>query len=105
MDVVPPVLLALLMVLVTAGVVAWLKGTLFLVGEAFRLVVRHGGEPWTVAAVIEPALSVPVIYITAAWTLARPESRWARWFYGGEKLSASVERYASHPSRGSGGGS
>ena len=78
---------------VLAALVAWLKGTLALVGQTFREVGHQAGEPWTVGAIIEPALSVPVVFAVAAVGLARPDSHWARWFYGDERLARSRERF------------
>lgn len=72
--------------------VAALKGTLGMVGEAFREIVRRSGEPWTWGAFAEPALSIPVVFVTAAFGLAHPESPWARWFYGRSRIARARQR-------------
>ena len=87
----------LALALVVAALVAWLKGTLSLVGQTFREAGHQAGEPWTVGLIIEPALSVPTVFAVAAVGLARPDSRWARWFYGDAKTARSRERFDEDP--------
>jgi hypothetical protein len=51
--------------MVGSMLLALLKGTLYLVGETFRSLMVHAGEPSTMAALIEPFLAIPVVYFVA----------------------------------------
>jgi hypothetical protein len=79
--------------LVVAAVTAWLKGTLHLVGDVFRNAGHQAGETWTLGIIVEPALSVPAVFVIAAIGLAHPDSRWARWFYGEHRLARAQQRF------------
>lgn len=88
------ILVGLASVVLLAGTVAWLKGNLSLVGRTFRELGRHAGEPWTWAAFLEPGYTIPVVFLSAALGLARPDSRWARWFYGERRMAEALRRMA-----------
>lgn len=83
-----------MVVLVT---IVWLKGAFPIIAAAWRKFVRESGEPWTVAAAFEPFGAAVVVFLVAAFAPARPESRWARWFYGGRRMARASERYADEP--------
>jgi hypothetical protein len=87
------ILVGLVLAVVLGGIVAWLKGTLSMVGATFRELGRHAGEPWTWAAFFEPALTVPVVFVSAALGLAHPDSPWARWFYRDRRTSDAPDRH------------
>lgn len=75
--------------------VAWLKGAFGLAGAIARKFSHELGEPWTLGALAEPFGAVIVVFFVAAFGLARPESRWARWFYGHNRMARARERYAA----------
>jgi len=81
------------LVLVAAVVVAWLKGNLSVVADVGRQARHQAGEPWTLGMLIEPVLSVPAVFVVAAVGLARPDSRWAGWFYGEHRLALARRRF------------
>jgi hypothetical protein len=55
---------------------------------------ERAGEPWTIAAAIEPFLAIPVVYVVAAVGLAHPDSAWAHRFYGPERTAGARVRHA-----------
>jgi hypothetical protein len=80
-------LLALIMI-------AWLKGAFGLAAAMARKFAHEFGESWTLASSGEPFVAIVVVFATAAFGLAHPLSRWARWFYGDDRLAEARERYA-----------
>ena len=68
------------------ALVAWLKGTLGLVPWTVRELRTRRGDVRAWMALFVPGESVVVMFFSAAWQLARPDSRWARWFYSARKM-------------------
>jgi hypothetical protein len=84
------VLGAALLVLV---LVAWLKGAFALARRAARAFLHDFGESWTLGAAAEPFLAAAAVFLVAAFGLADPDSRWARWFYGERRMARARARY------------
>lgn len=81
--------------LLMLGLVIWLKGTLSFVRELSRSTWERRGEQWVQYALLEPFLFPPFAFVAAAFRLAHPESRWARWFYSDRRRIAARNRYPS----------
>ena len=80
-------------VLVGLGLVVWLKGTLSFLRDLSRATWERRGEPWVQYALVEPILFLPFAFVAAAFRLAHPDSRWARWFYSDRKAEMARARY------------
>ena len=95
MAVVLVVLSGLLVLVLLAALLSWLKGTLSLVSPAGREAIVLAGEPgwWFVAG----PLGVPLLLLFTAFGLAHPHSPWARRFYGERKMAKARLRYALDP--------
>jgi hypothetical protein len=76
--------------------IAWLKGAFGVAGAIARKFAHEAGESWTLGAFAEPFGAVVVVFFVAAFGLAHPESRWARWFYGHKRMVRARERYAEN---------
>ena len=79
-------LFGLVLAIVAIALVAWLKGNLGLVGSGLSELGRRRGDIRSWMALFVPGESIVIMFFAAAWQLARPDSRWARWFYSARKL-------------------
>jgi hypothetical protein len=79
-------LIGLAVLTIGTAIVAWLKGNLGLVRSGFAELGRRRGDIRTWVALFVPGESALVMFFSAAWQLARPDSAWARWFYSGAKM-------------------
>ncbi len=86
MDAVVLLLTGVAAVVGAVALVAGLKGNLGLVTSGVGELARRRGDVRTWMALFVPGESIVIMVFSAAWQLARPESRWARWFYSAPTL-------------------